>query len=230
MFSRAVLLLARSRWLAVMALIVVVGGVELYVTWLALHPHVSANYRAYYIDETTTCLDKPVSGRYALGDTVSFMPDDQAAARGIRVCGWDGPAGDGTHSVGTISRLRFAIDEPLVDHLILQFHLAAIAAPDHRSQRIVLTGNGVPLGEATIPDSVETTVEFQVPRAALDKHFGWLDVVVAYPTATEMTPRDSNTHYRSIKLMSVQLRRPGDPVSGGPQDDPVAQRYHAGPD
>jgi hypothetical protein len=111
---------ARGRWLIIALLIVAVGAAELYVAWLALHPQVSATYRAYYIDQTTTCLDKPVSGHYELGQTISFMADDQGGARRLRVCGWDGPAGDGTHSVGTTSLLRFGISDPSVDHLVLQ--------------------------------------------------------------------------------------------------------------
>lgn len=219
----------RAWRLLVLLLILGVAGVELYVAWLAIHPNVSTNYRAFYIDQSTTCLDKPISGQYRLGQTVSFMPDNQAGARRLRVCGWDGPAGDGTHSVGTTSLLRFAVTEPTGD-LTLAMLVTAISAPDRRDQHIVVTGNGVTLGEATIPDSTQQMLEFRVPESAIDRAHGRLDVTIAYPTATEMTPRDSDTHYRSIKLMSVQLRRPEDVPSQGPQDDPVALRHGHGPD
>ena len=213
----------------ILVLAALVAGAELYVAWLAIHPNVSANYRAYYIDQTTTCLDKPVSGTYKLGTTISFLPDDQPGARRLRVCGWDGPAGDGTHSVGTSSMLRFAVNEPTGD-LVLSMLLTAIAAPDRRDQRMVVSADGVRLGEATIPDSTQRLLEFRVPEAAIDRARGRLDVTIDYPTATEMTPRDSDTHFRSIKLLSVQLRRPGDPPSEGPQDDPAALRHRHGPD
>jgi|GEM_PF-827400 len=213
----------------VLGSIVAVALGELAVAWLALHPNVDEGYRAYYIEQSTTCLDKPVGGQYPMGQTVSFLPDDQAGARQLRVCGWDGPAGDGTHSIGTSSMLRFAVSGP-TDGLILRLMLTAITAPDQRDQRIVLSGNGVAMGEATIPDSVTTTLDFHVPDAAFASTPGKLDVVIDYPTATEMTPRDSNTHYRSIKLLGVQLRRPDQHASEGPQEDPVALRNHAGPD
>jgi len=214
----------------VLGAIVVVAAAELAITWLALHPNITDNYRAYYIDQTTTCLDKPVSGTYTLGSTVSFMPDDQKGARQLRVCGWDGPAGDGTHSVGTTSMLRFALSPTVDQRLTLSMMLTAIEAPDQREQHIVLTGNGMPLGEATIPDSTQTMLEFPVSPAMIAAGSGSLDVVIAYPTATEMTPRDSDTHYRSIKLMSVQLRAAGQKPSQGPQDDPAALRHRAPPD
>src|SRR6185312_3942085 len=163
--------------------------------------------------QTTTCLDKPVSGTYTLGSTVSFMPDDQAGARRLRVCGWDGPAGDGTHSVGTTSRLRFKVSEP-AGALVLRLMLTTIAAPGIPEQHLVLSaGNGVALGEARIPAGTTEMLDFAVPADAIDPSKGRLDVIIAYPTAAEMTPRDSDTHYRAIKLLSVQLRRPGDPPS-----------------
>lgn len=228
--SRTALLASRGRWALIVLACLAVAGFELDVAWLALHPKVNADYRAYYIDQTTTCLDKPISGKYDLGSTVSFMPDDQTGARRIRVCGWDGPAGDGTHSVGTTSRLRFQLAGPTGD-LILRLLLTAIVAPDHPEQRIVLTaGNGTPLGTATIAAGTDAAIDFPLPRAAIDPATDRLDVIISYPTAAEMTPRDSDTHFRSIKLLAVQLRRAGDPPSAGAQDDPAAKRHHAGPD
>jgi len=227
--SSARFLTARTRWFAILVLIVGVAGFELYVSWLALHPAVTDNYRAYYIDQTTTCLDKPVSGHYTLGQTVSFLPDDTPGAWALRVCGWDGPVGDGTHSIGTRSMLHFMLGSTAGD-LILRLQMTAILAPDSRSQRIVVSGNGVRLGEATIANGVTKSVDFAVPAAIVEASGGRLDIALDYPTATEMVPNDSNTHYRSIKLLSLQLRRPGDPPSAGAQDDPVARRHHAGPD
>ena len=226
MSDRVVQFLPRS---LILVLCGIVAVAEMWVLWLALHPHVDANYRAYYIDQTTTCLDKPTSGSYAIGRTVSFLPDDQAGARKLRVCGWDGPAGDGTHSVGTTSRLRFALDGP-VSSLILRLEMTAIVAPAHPVQRVEVAANGVSVGTATIPADTTRLIDFDVPAAAIARDPAHLDVILSFPDAAEMTPHDSITHYRSIKLMSVQLRRPGQPPSAGAVDDPLAQRHHAGPD
>jgi hypothetical protein len=212
----------------IFALIAAVAGFELWVAWLAIHPRVSPDYRAYYIDQSTTCLNKPVSGLYTLGSTVSFMPDNQTGARRLRVCGWDGPAGDGTHSVGTVSRLHFALSEPAED-LILRLNLTGVVARDHPELQFVVSANGTELGQGSIAAAATGTFDFKVPAAVIAANPGALDVSIAYPNAAEMTPNDSNTHYRAIKLLAVQLRRPGDKPSEGPQDDPEAQRYHAGP-
>lgn len=94
---------------------------ELAVLALALSPDVDAAYRAYYTDRTTTCLDREVPGDYTLGVTVSFRPDGAGQMTKIRVCGLDGPVDDGTHSVGTSSRLRIAATSaaPLVLRLTM---------------------------------------------------------------------------------------------------------------
>lgn len=207
----------RARLALIYAAIAAVGVFELAVAWEALHPRVPDNYRAYYIDQSTTCLDKPVSGQYTLGTVVSFMPPDQTAARKIRVCGWDGPAGDGTHSVGEDSLLHLVIPKG-TGALVLNLEFTAIIGLDNRDQTIAVSVNGVPVGEATTPAGLWRSVDFAIPQKALDAVPGVLDIRIDYPTAAEMTPHDSNTHYRAIKLRSLQVRRPGDPPSTGGYD------------
>jgi hypothetical protein len=212
-----------------LGVIAFVAVLELAVAWLAFNPRVDANYRAYYIDQSTTCLNKPVTGDYTLGSTVSFMPDDQLGARHLRVCGWAGPGGDGTHSVGTSSRLRFAIPPPQ-GNLILQMWATAAVAPDGRAQHVILLSTaGANLGEATIPSGATQVLQFTVPPTAFSERHQRLDLILDYPTAAAMAPHVGETDYRAIKLLSVQLRRPGDPPSNGPQDDPLAQRHQSGP-
>lgn len=209
----------------VLAAAAAVAAVELYVAWLALHPQVNADYRAYYIDQTTTCLDKPVTNSYALGSTVSFLPENWRGATALWVCGWDGPAGDGAHSVGTSSRLHFGIAPP-ASGLRLRLYLAAIGAAGQRV--VVSSGSGAPLGEATIPAGGSRVVDVAVPADAVVPGDG-LDVVVSYPDAVRMMPHDSDTHLRAVMLRAVQLRRPGDLPSGGPLDDPKMRQYEPGP-
>ncbi|RYG96645.1 MAG: hypothetical protein EON57_14805, partial [Alphaproteobacteria bacterium] len=100
------------------------------VMWWTIHPNVPDSYRAYYIDQTTTCMNQPVPGTYALGTVVSFLPDGAAAAKPLKPCGWEGPVGDGTHAVGTSSRLRFSWTEPATGPLALSLDLIAIKKDD----------------------------------------------------------------------------------------------------
>ena len=210
---------------AVLAAAAAVAAIELYTAWLALHPQVGEDYRAYYIDHTTTCLDKPVSNRYALGSTISFLPENWRGAKALWVCGWDGPAGDGAHSVGTSSRLHFGIAPP-ASGLRLRLYLTAIAAAGQRV--VVTTGDGRPLGTARIPAGASQVVDVPVPADAVVPGDG-LDVIVAYPDAVRMMPHDSDTHLRAVMLTAVQLRRPGDLPSSGSLDDPKLRQYEPGP-
>ena len=97
--------------LALYALAAAIALVEVAILWQALHPNVPDDFRAYYIDRTITCLPQPVTGDYVLGTEIDFRSGGPNT-RELRPCGWDGPAGDGMHAIGTESRLRFAVSEP----------------------------------------------------------------------------------------------------------------------
>lgn len=176
---------------------------EVAVVWLMLRPDVPADYRAYYIDRTTTCLNQPVSGAYAFGTNVSFRSDGRELAMPLRVCGWEGPAGDGTHAVGTSSRLRFTPPDSVEGPLLLSLELVAVARDGHPSQRVEITANGVALGTVTVLPETPQQFELTVPGAAIQS--GPIEVELHFPDAIRMSPSDSNTRWRSIKLLSARL-------------------------
>lgn len=174
---------------------------ELGVVWLMLHPNVPPDYRAYYIDKTTTCLNQPVSGRYTLGTTVRFTPVDKNAARLIRVCGLEGPTGDGNHAVGTSARLRFAYAEPATA-LTLQLAMVAIQKGGATlSQRVEIVANGAPL--ATVTLDAAAPQQFSIPLTAPAD--GKLELELRFPDAVQMGPTDPDNRLRSIKLLSASL-------------------------
>lgn len=178
---------------------------ELAVVWLMLHPQVPPDYRAYYIDRTTTCLNQPVSGAYELGTTVSFRSDGLELAKPLRVCGWEGPAGDGTHAVGTSSRLRFALSATETGPLVLTLNLVAVSRDGYPAQRMLIEANGVELGTANALAGVPLEVDLEVPPEVLAAGAGTLEVTLYFPDAISMSPSDSDTRRRSIKLLSVRL-------------------------
>jgi hypothetical protein len=180
---------------------------ELVVLWLALHPAVAPDYAAYFIDRTTTCLNQPVSGAYELGETVSFTSEGYGPAKTLRVCGWEGPAGDGTHAVGTSSRLRFALPAN-PGRLVLTLEMTAIERDGHPRQRIDVTGNGVELGDAVLAGGETKSFDIAVPPEAVAAAPDVLDVTLAYPDAIRMGPGDADTRLRSIKLLSARLGPP----------------------
>lgn len=174
---------------------------ELVVFWLMLHPNVPPDYRAYYIDKTTTCLNQPVSGSYTLGTTVRFTPEDKDAAKLIRVCGLEGPTGDGNHAVGTSARLRFTYAEP-ASVLTLQLSMVAIQKGGTvMPQHVEIVANGALL-DTVLLDQPEPQ-QFSLPLAAPAD--GKLELELRFPDAVQMGPTDPDNRLRSIKLLSATL-------------------------
>lgn len=186
------------------------AAVELVVFGLALSPDVDPIYRAYYIDKTTTCLDRRAAGDYAPATTVSFRPDGAAEAKAMRVCGWDGPAGDGTHSVGTTSRLRVRTP-PAEGGLVLKLEMTAVLPPEQPQQRVRVSINGLPAGQATLVGSAPQMASFPVPAAASRDDL--LEIEFEYPDAFLPAPRISETRKRAIKLLSFALEPMREPVT-----------------
>lgn len=187
--------------LAAYALAALLALFELAVLWQALHPNVSADYRAYYIDRTTTCLPQPVTGDYALGTELDFRSGGDNT-RETRPCGWDGPAGDGMHSIGETSRLRLAIGRR--QNLTLMLELTGVTLPGPAQQRVVISVDGKKLREiAVTPDKTERFT-IPVPIDALDED-GFADIALDYPDAISPGKRVANTYWRSVKLTAASL-------------------------
>jgi hypothetical protein len=185
------------------ALTAALAGSEIVILALALNPNVNADYRAYYIDRTTTCLNRDAIGSYPLGQTVSFRSDGAKQAAGMMVCGWSGPVADGTHSLGGTSRLRLVIP-PLRDGLTATLQMAAVIRPPQITQRVIISVNGVAVHKVTLSSKEPKTVSFVIPHTAfataeaLEMAFDYLDGIPPSPAA-------SNIYKRSIKLVSLRL-------------------------
>ena len=186
------------------ALVVLVAGFELVVFWLMLHPDVPSDYRAYYIDKTTTCLDQPVAGTYALGATIDFTPDGRDIAKPLRVCGWEGPAGDGTHAVGTSARLRFVFAEPATA-LRLELTMVAVNRDSQPAQRVNVSVNGQPVGTFTVTTDPPQDFALDLPADLVSKANGHIEVEFDLPDAIQMRSSDPDNRRRSIKLVSAAL-------------------------
>lgn len=184
------------------ALVALFGAFELYTLWLAVNPDVPADYDAYYISKTTTCLNQPVSGDYS-GGVVSFLPDGADAAKPIKVCGWEGPAGDGTHAVGTSARLRFALSEPVRMPVLRVEAVAVEKAGQAMDQRVDVLVNGEPVGGILITAGGPKT--FDVPLNLPVAGTGTYDITFAFPEAVQMGPTDPPTRWRSIKLSAAGI-------------------------
>lgn len=198
---------ARKHPLALLAygLVALAIVFELGVVWVMLHPQVPEDYRAYYIDKTTTCLNQPFSGDYVFGAAVSFRPDGAEAAKPLKICGWEGPAGDGTHAVGTSSRLRFALPQG-VGAVRLTLEVFALDREGYPRQRIGVDVNGVLVDTVELAAGAVERFELTVPAEVVASHPAALEVTLNYPDAISIGPNDSNSRWRSIKLLMAQVQ------------------------
>lgn len=172
---------------------------ELAVLWQALHPQVSADYRAYYIDRTTTCLPQAVTAEYTLGTELDFRSGGDNT-RELRPCGWDGPAGDGMHSIGTSSRLRLAVGAP--QNLALMLELTGVTLDGPSQQRVVLSAGDAGLGELLVTPDKTGRFIVEVPATAIED--GHLDLLLTFPDAIN-PGRIADTYWRSVKLTAASL-------------------------
>lgn len=171
--------------------------------WLMVHPQVSADYRAYYIDQTTTCMNQPVSGAYQFGTLVSFLPDGRDLQKTIRVCGWEGPVGDGMHAVGTSARLRFnPMERPA--SMALMLSMIAIRRDGVPAQTVSVSLDGEKLADLDVRSGAPSTFKLPIPAGVAVKP-GPIEVLLDFPTAQQMGPTDPRTRWRSIKLQSAGL-------------------------
>lgn len=176
---------------------------ELGVTWVSLHPHVPADYRAYYLDQSTTCLNEPVSGAYSNGAELPTISGYERLVATIRVCGFEGPVGDGLHLVGESGRLRFKM-MGTQHNLRLMLQMVAVDFAGPKGQDIDVTANGEDLGQVHVGTGTPQRFTFAIPDADL-KADGLVDVELKAPNALKVDPQDSNTRKRSIKLSAVRV-------------------------
>jgi hypothetical protein len=186
-------------------LLAAVMAFELSVGWNALHPTASPDYRAFYIDQSTTCLNQPaVEGTYDLDTRVSFQPIGGREAWPLKVCGWEGPAGDGTHAVGESARLRLVYERPATA-LTLFLYMIAVREAGTAGQRVVVLINGRAVGETLVPSDRPATATFALPPEVAAAAAGRIELELLFPDALTITPGDSNTRKRSIKLLALRL-------------------------
>lgn len=181
-------------------------GFEAAVVWLMLHPNVPDDFRAYYITHTTTCLNQPVTGDYEWGILIAVDSRAAGALKTIRVCGWEGPVGDGLHAVGTSARLRL-VGTPDADETVLVAELAAVRKDGEvRPQRVNVLLDGDILANWQVTRDTPQRFTLALPAQAVAD--GRVELELAFPDAVQMGPTDPDTRWRSVKLSAIGIVAP----------------------
>lgn len=153
------------------------------VLFMVLKPRVSDDYRAYYIDRTSSCFPRLITGYYPLGEPVSFVPGRSGYSRDtIRWCGFKPPSTTGIRSFGDygILKLKFPVPD---DDLLLTFSSWTNTGADKPRREVKVLVNGEDVGtlvytkrdrvdgkiviperlaKLSPPDGME--IKFEVPR------------------------------------------------------------------
>jgi len=176
---------------------------ELAVFILLFKPDAPPLYADYYIHKKTTCLDADVPGTVPPDGKVSFRPEGYAAASRLRVCGWDGPAGNGTHSVGESSRLRLRLGRGS-GAWTGSLDIEAVDLPGPAQQRVIVNVNNTETARAFIKAGQVFELVFPVPAGATAIADN-VEIELVYPDAIRPDPIVADTNKRSIKLRGLKI-------------------------
>jgi hypothetical protein len=198
-------------------LIVLFGAFELAVLWLALHPNVADDYRAYYIDRTASCFpreDAVADGSYLLGNPISFVPGRNGHDRdNLRWCGFMPPSNQGIRSFGDygIIRLRFPVPD---EDLLLTFASFADAKAKDPPREVTVLVNGQRIDSVIYTEAKRINGAMTIPEAvAKSNPAGGLDIRYEVP---RIAPPGTNSEPVTLQLRLEALRVV--PVSKAPPE------------
>lgn len=167
---------------------------ELLLIGYAATPAVTDNYRAYYIDRSTTCLERPASGTYRFGKTLQLREGADAAFSKLVVCGFGYGQPDGAWLQGNVAKLEFS--DPPAGPLVLEFNAAAVLNSNWPSQHLTIRANGEAVGSFDFagPDNV-------VHRVAIPA-----DIVTRNPERLELNLELADTRTDRSTPLTAQRR------------------------
>jgi hypothetical protein len=184
---------------------IVLAGFELWAASLLLSPQVSASYRDYYVTGSSDCWPRSVSGRYQLGQPLSFRDDPvgRATVR-HRQCGWIAPFSAGSWSMGDRAQLRFAFEVPetgLLIGLVAQGYIGT----DHREQRVEVRVNGVRLDDLVFSPTTQGFAAIQVSRDVADLDPTGVTIQFDFPDRISPLAMGVNDDTRELGMLLSEL-------------------------
>lgn len=185
------------------ALVLVLALGEGALLAFAATPDVSPDYRAYYIDRTTGCLPRQVSGEYVL-DTKVLLAEDQPqrAFNNIAICGFAHSEPGGAWLRGPEARLRMLQEEANPGDLVFDVEARGAIDGTWRRQQANVFVNGTQVGTFDYSDGEFNTQSVKIPARLLRKA-GSIDI---YLTMTDTRPADAPRAKRDSRRFSLFVR------------------------
>ena len=181
---------------------------EATVAALALMPRVEEPYRAFFVDRTTDCWRLDVSGAYAMGETVSFLPPKSGAQSALLRCGWLSAQDTGTWARGPEAELRIAVLDPPTG-LVLDLELVPFNTTERPVQTVRVFVNGKGLDTLQIEGTEARHVVIPIPAEYVALGDERVDVGFGFPSAYAPAEVGLNSDQRrlSVRLLSLRVTR-----------------------
>ena len=181
-------------------LIVAFGAVVLY---MVLNPRVADDYRAYYIDRSSSCFPRLISFYYPLGQPVTFVENRNGYRRdSIRWCGFMPMKNDGIKSFGDygILKLKFPLpDEPL----LLTFSSWTNTSADKPVREVKVVANGDTIGTIVFRDGKRVNGSMIIPEATARARTDGLEIRFEVP---RIAPPGTNSEPITLQLRLEAVR------------------------
>lgn len=182
------------------------GLFELWVGWLALNPKVNADYRAYYIDRTSSCFprdEKVATGYYPLGTPVTFVAGRNGYQRDtLRWCGFMAANKQGTRSFGDYGILRLKFDVPDED-LQLTFSSFTNANSKDLPQEVSVVVNGEEVTKLAFKSAKRVDGNIRIPKSLAKAGDGGLEIAFMVP---RIGPPGTNSEPVTLQIRLEALR------------------------
>lgn len=200
--------------LAVVALIAVF---DLGVLYMVLRPNVSPEYRAYYIDRTSSCFPRVISGFYPLGEPVSFTGAHNGYNQDtIRWCGFLPPSSTGIRSFGDYGILHLKFPDPGED-LLLTFESWVNSDSNQPKRNVDVVVNGERVDVLTYAGAGRVDGKIVIPERLVAAGNGTMeirfDVPRTGPPGTNGEPVTLQLRLESLRLVKLSEAPPEPPVS-----------------
>lgn len=187
--------------LLVTAPIALLGGT---VLWMVLHPNVSDEYYAYYIDRSASCFPRIISGFYPLGQPISFVPGRNGYKLDtVRWCGFMPPSTTGIRSFGDYGILKLRFPDPGEDLLLTFTSWVNYAGSERPRREVGVVANGEPIGTLVFKDPARVNGRFIIPASVVAKGRGEVELRFNVPRTG---PAGTNGEPQTLQLRIESLR------------------------
>ena len=156
-------------------------AVEMVIAWLALHPNVPDDYRAFFIARSSDCLLRPVDGKLpesGVAHLVAGSPDN----RHVVGCGLSNPEPLGTWTVGQEAAFVMQIPAERPGRFVIEVAGAFLPEGLERQRVAVIVGDSR-VGQFEATRETLQPQSFAVPPTALGATDGRLLVRLELPDA-----------------------------------------------